>query len=232
MIGSLHDISDLKELENKLADEKLHRQKEISETVIRVQEKERTRIGHELHDNVNQILSTTMLFVDMLSPAGKEQKQVKEKSLEYLKLAIEEIRKLSKELVIPQFKEQGLANSIQALIDDIQLAHAIRIKFTHDLNTDLLSSGKKITLFRVVQEQIKNILKHSKATQAEILLFEKNDEAHLVIKDNGVGFDSTKTHRGIGLSNIYERVSFYNGKVDIQTAGGRGCMVAITISLH
>ena len=77
MIGSLDDISDLKELENKLADEKMQRQKEISETVIRVQEKERTRIGHELHDNINQILSTTSLFVDMLTPDGKEQRQIK-----------------------------------------------------------------------------------------------------------------------------------------------------------
>ena len=126
-------------------------------------------------------------------------------------MAIEEIRKLSKELVIPQFKEQGLANSIQALIEDIHLAHAIKIKFTHDLDTDLLSSGKKITLFRIIQEQIKNILNHSKATKAEILLYAKDNDVHLVIKDNGVGFDSTKTHRGIGLSNIYERVSFYNG---------------------
>src|SRR5258705_1998827 len=163
MIGSLHDISDLKELENKLADERVQRQKEISETIIRVQEKERTRIGHELHDNVNQILSTTLLFVDMLTAGNKEQKQVKEKRLGYLRMAIEEIRKLSKELVVARLQEEGLANSIQSLIDDIHLADAIRIKFTHDLDTDLLSSGKKITLFRIVQEQIKNILTHSKA---------------------------------------------------------------------
>ena len=167
----------------------------------------------------------------MLTPDTKEQKQVKDKSLEYLKMAIEEIRKLSKELVIPQFKEQGLAKSIQALIDDIHLADAIRIKFTHDLDADLLSSGKKITLFRIVQEQIKNIITHSKATKAEILLFARGGQVQLVIKDNGVGFDSTKTPRGIGLSNIYERVSFYNGSVDIQTAGGKGCSVAVTLSI-
>ena len=231
MIGSLHDISELRELENKLADERIQRQKDISETIIRVQEKERTRIGHELHDNVNQILSTTLLFVDMMNAENKEQRNIKDKSLEYLRLAIEEIRKVSKELVVPQLKEQGLADSIQVLIDDIHLAHKIRIKFAHDLDTDLLSSGKKITLFRIVQEQIKNILTHSKATTAEILLYAKNSNVYLVVKDNGVGFDSTKTHRGIGLSNIYERVSFYNGNVDIQTAGGKGCQVTVTISL-
>ncbi|HET6994528.1 MAG TPA: PAS domain-containing protein, partial [Chitinophagaceae bacterium] len=231
MIGSLHDISDLKELENKLADEQIQRQKEISETVIQVQEKERTRIGHELHDNVNQILSTTMLFIDTLNPENKDQKLIKTKSIEYLKMAIEEIRKLSKELVVPQFKQQGLVESIRALIEDIQLAHPIRIKFTHDLDTDLLSSGKKITLFRIVQEQMKNILKHSKARNAEILLQVKHQDVELVIKDNGIGFDSTLTPRGIGFSNIYERVSFYNGTVDIQTSRGKGCMVAVGLSV-
>jgi PAS domain S-box-containing protein len=231
MIGSLQDISSLKDLENTLADERLQRQKEISETVIRVQEKERTRIGHELHDNVNQILSTTMLFVDMLTPDSNEQKQIKEKSLFYIKNAIDEIRKLSKELVVPQLKEQGLADSIQSLIDDIHLAHPIRIKFTHDLESDLLSSGKRTTLFRIVQEQLKNILKHSKAKKAEITLQTMQDDVRLIIKDNGVGFDSTKTHQGIGLSNIYERVSFYNGSVTIDTAPGKGCSVTVTLSL-
>jgi PAS domain S-box-containing protein len=231
MIGSLHDVSALKELENKLADEKLQRQKEISETVIKVQERERTRIGHELHDNINQILSTTLLFVDMLTPGSKEQKQLKGKGVEYLKMAIEEIRKLSKELVIPQFKDHSLVESIQALIDDIHIAHTIKIKFTHDLESDLLSSGKKITVFRVVQEQLKNILKHSDAKKADILLQAKNNDLQLVIKDDGVGFDSKLTHQGIGLSNIYERVSFYEGKVDIKTAPRKGCMITVTLPL-
>jgi PAS domain S-box-containing protein len=231
MIGSLQDISNLKELEDKLADEKLQRQKEISETIINVQERERTRIGHELHDNVNQVLSTALLFLDSIKASGKEQKQVKEKSVEYLKMAIDEIRKLSKELVIPHFKEQGLVSSIQLLIDDINMASPIRVKFTYDLESDLLSPGKKIMLFRIVQEQLKNIINHSRAKNAEILLQTKNNDVQLLIKDNGIGFDSKQTHRGIGLSNIYERVSFYNGAVDIQTAPGKGCIVSVTISL-
>jgi PAS domain S-box-containing protein len=232
MVGSLHDISALKELENKLANEKLQRQKEISETIIQVQEKERTRIGHELHDNVNQVLSSAMLFADMLNPGDAEQANAKKKVLEYISMAIEEIRTLSKELVVPQLKEQGLVNGIQLLTDDINLMHKIKFTFTYDLETDPLSSGKKITLFRIVQEQAKNILKHSKAKKAEIQLQGKKDAIQLVIKDNGIGFDSTHTHRGIGLSNIYERVSFYNGTVDIRTAAGKGCTVIVTLPLE
>jgi PAS domain S-box-containing protein len=232
MVGSLQDVSDLKELENKLADERLHRQAEISETVIRVEEKERTRIGYELHDNVNQILSSTLLFVDMIEPTGRDQKQLKQKSIASIKEAIEEIRKLSKELVVPQLKQQGLIESIQYLIDDIHLTHPLRIKFTHDLESDLLSAGKKVTLFRIVQEQLKNILKHSKAKRAEVLLQTKQNIVQLLIKDNGAGFDPAKTHQGIGLSNIYERVGFFNGTADIQTTPGKGCAMTITLSVQ
>jgi PAS domain S-box-containing protein len=229
MIGSIQDISNLKDLKDQLIQEKLQNQKEISETVIRVQEKERTRIGHELHDNVNQILSTTKLFVDMLTPSSKEEKQIKSKSIEYIMMAIEEIRKLSKELVVPQLKGNGLIDSIWTLIDDIQMASAIKIKFTHDNETDLLAAGRKVTLFRIVQEQLKNILKYSKAKQVDIFLQCRANIAELVIKDNGVGFDSTHTPRGIGLSNIYERTRFYNGHVSIETSPGNGCTLSVAI---
>jgi PAS domain S-box-containing protein len=229
MIGSLQDVTDLKNLENKLMEEKLARQKEISETVIRVQENERTRIGHELHDNVNQILSTVRMFVDMLTPSGKEEQGIKKKSLEYILLSIEEIRKLSKELVVSQLKDNGLVDSIRSLIDDIHLTNSVKIKFTHDNDIDLLSPGKKVTLFRIVQEQMKNILKHSQAKQVEIYLQSRDNNAELSIKDNGVGFDPKQTHRGIGLSNIYERTRFYDGLVDINTSPGNGCTVTVAI---
>jgi PAS domain S-box-containing protein len=229
MIGSLHDVSNLKQLENQLIEEKLERQKEISEMIIHVQEKERTRIGHELHDNVNQILSTTKLFVDLLTPVSKEEKQVKQKSLEYIMMAIEEIRKLSKELVVPHLKDNGLLKSIESLIEDILIATQIKINFTHDHENHLLSAGKKVALFRIVQEQLKNILKHSQATNVEILLHSKEEDTCLIIKDNGIGFDPKQTQRGIGLSNIYDRTRFYNGSVDIQTNPGEGCVLTVII---
>lgn len=229
MIGALHDVSYLKDLENRLADEKIKQQKEMSETVIRVQEKERTQIGVELHDNVNQLLSATKLFVDVLVPHGKEQQMIKRKSIEYLQLAIDEIRKLSKELVAPQLKEKDLVESIRELVDDIELTGAMRMRFTHDVEIELLSPAKKITLFRIVQEQLKNILKHSKAANTSIFLQSRNGKMQLVIQDDGEGFDPKQTHCGIGFSNIQERAKFYNGTVEIKAAPGKGCALMVTM---
>ena len=80
-----------------------------------------------------------------------------------------------------------------------------------------------------MQEQLKNIIKHSQASKVDIYLENKEGNTQLIVKDNGIGFDASQTHRGIGLSNIYERVRFYNGSVDIQTAPGKGCTLIVTI---
>ncbi len=231
MIGSLQDITNIRTLQDELVQEKLSHQKELSETVIRVQEKERTRIGLELHDNVNQILSTTKLFVDLINPVTEEEIELKKKSIDYLLLAIDEIRKLSRELVTPRLNSKTLVESIQQLIDDVQLSGAIKIRFVHDHDVEMMSPGKRITIFRIVQEQVKNILKYSNAPEADILLHCRNNILELVIKDNGVGFDPSKTRKGIGLSNISQRVEFYDGDARVESAPGKGCMLKVNLPL-
>jgi signal transduction histidine kinase len=165
----------------------------------------------------------------MLSPANKDQQMIKDKLADYLVLAIEEIRKLSRDLVAPQLKEESLIDSIRLLTVDIEMAHDMEIRFTHDQEVEQLSPGKKVTLFRIVQEQLKNIIKHSQATLTEIMLQYNPAEVVLQVRDNGTGFEPKQTYRGIGLSNIYERTKFYNGVVDIKAAPGKGCTLTVTI---
>jgi signal transduction histidine kinase len=203
----------------------------VSELVIQAQEKERTQIGHELHDNVNQILSSAKLFIEMMQPDTADQQLYKSKGVGYISLAIEEIRKLSKELVAPRLKENNLISCISQLLDDTRLSSTVDIQFVHDGSADLLSEGKKVTLFRILQEQLKNILRHSGANQVAVSLACDDQLIRLEVKDNGVGFDANQTFRGIGLTNIYERVRFYNGTVWLDTAPGKGCSLTISLSL-
>jgi len=232
MIGSLQDITEVKKIEDELFEERLRQQKELSEIIVRVQETERTRIGHELHDNVNQLLSAAKLFIDMLSPATGEEKIFKKKSIDYILTAIEEIRKLSKELVVPKLKGNSLVDTIKQMIDDINLSGKLHIRFTHDQENDLMSAGKKVTIFRILQEQMKNILKYSGASQVDVILRCRNRNAELMITDNGIGFDPQKTRKGVGLSSIYERTRFYNGKMDIDSEPGKGCKLVISIPCY
>lgn len=231
MIGSLKDVTEVRLLENRLVKEKLQKQKEISETMIEVQERERMQLGVELHDNVNQILTSVRLYVAMLNPESSADKGIKEKCIDYLDMAMEEIRKLSRDLVVPQLKENTLVENIKLLINDINGCNNLKINFSYSHETDLISAGKKLALFRITQEQVKNILKYSKACQADILLQYKNNYVELIIKDNGVGFNPRKTLRGVGLSSIHERTRFYNGNVEIKTSEGKGCMIKVNIPL-
>lgn len=231
MIGSLNDITNEKLMENLLIEEKLRQYKTISETAMRVQEQERSRLGREMHDNVNQILSTIKMFVGLLTPANAEEEEIKQKTIEYSMLAIEEIRKLTKEMVAPQLDGQSLVNHINRIKEDIELTGSLKIKFTHDSENELLSPGKKLTLFRIVQEQLKNILKYSQAKNVQILLQCNNGQVQLVVKDNGIGFDMSKTSSGVGLASIRDRAKFYDGKTEIQTAPGKGCQLMVSIPL-
>lgn len=204
---------------------------DIAEAVLLAQEEERTRIGHELHDNVNQILFTCKLYLDAIRPIDDAGKGIKEKTNELLLMAIEEIRKLSKTLVTPPLKGKGLISCINRLIEQLDMVDPFRIHFLQE-DEQLIESidyNIKVTLFRIVQEQIKNIIKYSQARNVCLQLSVSSQEIHLRIEDDGVGFDSTQTRQGIGLSNIYERTGLYNGKVDLETEPGKGCIIKIAI---
>jgi len=122
--------------------------------------------------------------------------------------------------------------SIKELIGNINFAKSVKIKFSHDRNAYPISSGKKVTLFRIIQEQLRNILKHSRATEVKIKLAVFASDIVLEIADNGVGFDPAKKIQGIGLSNIHERTGFYNGTVLMESAEGKGCKLRVTLPVH
>jgi PAS domain S-box-containing protein len=221
----------IRTLETQLESQKLKQQKGIAEAIIKAQEDERTRIGHELHDNVNQILSSGQLYLSLLSPSLDNFQEIKEKTMKILQLGIEEVRKLSKTMVTPDLRGGGLVASIRELVEELRFTKLFNIGFVHSNLCDVesMNQGKKITLFRIVQEQTKNIVNYSGAKNIEIELQCGSDQVRLLIKDDGKGFDAANTHRGLGLSNIYERTRLYNGKVVLTTAPGKGCSLIVNI---
>jgi PAS domain S-box-containing protein len=231
MIGSLKDISEVKELEILLEKQKLKYDKKIAETVIAVQEKERTYLGHELHDNVNQVLSSAKLYLDLLKPKSKNQRKIRDKVSDFIFMAIEEIRDLSSHLVVPRLKGNGLVDSIGMVVDDINSTGLYTVKFTtrNQIYVETLSENKKIALFRIVQEQMNNIIKYSFAKNVSISLTKNAKGVQLDIHDDGIGFDINQTKKGIGLSNICARSKLFDGTVDYQTSPGHGCALTVLL---
>jgi PAS domain S-box-containing protein len=230
--GALAMVSDITEkvkLQRQLVDEQMNKQKEIAKAVINALEKERTEIGKELHDNINQMLTASNLFLSH-SLSQDNYKPFIIKSKEITCDAIEEIRKLSKELVGPsKMESKGLINSIIDLIDDISIVKNIKINF----NYSTFKEGEpdidlKVVIYRIIQEQLNNIIKHSEASEAEIELKKRGNGLLLIIKDNGKGFDTSVKRKGIGLKNIEHRTEIYNGNVEIISSPGNGCKMEIS----
>jgi len=137
-------------------------------------------------------------------------------------------------MVMPDLMGGGLVESIEALVEDLRCVNLFNIWFDHSKLCDIegISQNKRITLFGIVQEQTRNIVKYSEAKEVEISLHCCSDQVRLMIKDDGNGFDPQNTQRGPGLSNIYERTRLYGGKVVLTTAPGKGCSVIVNIPIE
>lgn len=236
LIGVVHDITKQKateiklhEQESRLVIEKLNYQRQITRATINAQEQERSEIGKELHDNVNQILASASLFLTSPFLESDEREKQTKKAAEYIQMAIAEIRKLSHFLVSPCTADLGIVETINEMLGVIRATRKMNIYFHHShFNQSKLDNGLKLTIYRIVQEQISNILKHADASRIDISLKEQRKNYWLTIKDNGKGFDPTAKRKGIGLNNIITRAEVFNGKVNIQSAPGQGCLLEVT----
>jgi PAS domain S-box-containing protein len=227
-----NNITERVRLEEKLEEERLLKQKEITEATIQVQEKERNEISTELHDNVNQQLTVAMMYIASAQQKLPEGSELLKQSSAFILNAIEEIRKLSQSLVTPLIKHFGLGKAVEGLTEDISAVNTFQIDITADtFYEEDIKYDFKLNLFRIVQELMNNIIKHAKASSVHIELSRNKENIYLRITDNGVGFDLDQQRKGIGIYNIMSRADLYNGIVDIETAPGKGCIISITFPL-
>jgi two-component system sensor histidine kinase UhpB len=232
MIGAMTDITEKRKLEKELAEQELTQQKLITEVTIQAQEKERNQLGKELHDNINQVLATIKMFLGMSMEKNKMRPDLIERSLNNVNYAIEEIRKLSKSLVAPSLGDIGLADALQELADEINLAGQFRVELINLLgNKDKIDKNMELMLYRIAQEQLNNIRKYAKAKKAVITIRTESGNLFFSVADNGIGFDPAIKARGIGLKNISSRVDFYYCTMSIISAPWQGCTIEITIPL-
>jgi len=211
-------------LQQELNDERIRYKNELGLEVFNAQERERKKIGEELHDNINQLLGVVKLYIEhaQVNPAAQE--EMLKKSAEYLKQVINEIRGLSKTLVSPMLKDLGLIESINELIDSILKIRNIHIDIHKDgFSEEVLTDIQKLMVYRITQEQLNNILKHSEAEHVDIAFSRKGTEIHLTIEDDGVGFDTKNVNSGLGLKNIRHRLELFNGNMKIISTPEHGC---------
>jgi len=155
------------------------------------------------------------------------------KSSRYILKVIEEIRKISKTLATPGSHVMGLSSSIKVLLDDMIMVHPIKIEFQEEgIDEEKIDKKLQLDIFRIVQEQLNNILKHSKATHASIHLTRNEDEIDLLISDNVEGCDILKENGGMGILNIKSRAESNHGVVTIISKPGEGYELNVVLPLH
>jgi two-component system sensor histidine kinase UhpB len=227
------DITEKLRAEAELATQRDIQQKLITQTSIQVQEREREEIGKELHDNINQILAATKMYLDIaIKECGEEEvTEILVKSHKNVHFAMEEIRQLSQSLVAPSLGGMSLDQALTRLIENLPLAASLRLTLdTSGFRKDVTDEDLKLTCYRIVQVQLNNIIKHAHA-QAAVIRLKRDRNLELTIHDDGIGFNPEKKTAGIGLRNIRNRVGFYNGEVTITSEPGKGCTLSVMIPL-
>lgn len=227
--GAIQDISEIKLLEQRIIEETLTYQKKLNEIAIYTQEKERETFGKELHDNINQLLAISLLYLSMGKSDEGQRLEMIDKTTETIKNVIQEIRNLSKRMISPVL-DVGLEEALQSLCTDTSTLTRIPVRFSKDhFEYKGLPADMQLMLYRVLQEQINNIIKHAHASEVNVKLGVANNTLHLSIHDNGRGFNIDNKSKGVGMRNMKSRVEAYQGCFEVKSSVGKGTEVVIKI---
>lgn len=198
------------------------------------EQSERKRLSNELHDGLGLHLSTIKTKLSDIQVESDKDKMKLNQILQDVDDACNSIRIISHNLSPYKIEEDGLESALKDLFHQLNLTYDdIDFKLNYSLNKDELPKFIEANLYRGIKEMIQNIIKHSKATKA-ILIVEKNEEGDYLVqmKDNGIGFNKEdKSTWGIGLKNIKSRVDYFDGDFIIDSKQGYGTLITIRFTL-
>jgi signal transduction histidine kinase len=209
----------------------------MSGRLITAQEEERSRIARELHDDLSQRLALLQISLqqfkqsmpDLPSPAQQHLQSIEDLAKE----VSSDIHSLSHELHPAKLETLGLVASLQGLCSEFSLQHELTVRFTHSHTPDRIPKDVTLCLFRITQEALHNVVKHSGAAEATVELSGHTDEISLSIRDSGRGFDvnSVEGVSGLGLNSLRERVRLVRGQLSIESRPSQGTRIHVRIPL-
>ncbi len=232
--GTMMEVAVIRDITRRKQTEKALRQERVKRisSVIDGQEQERRRVARELHDGLGQSLVAIKLRLEnaMNSPNEKIMRIVSD-TLALCDTTIDEVRRISDDLMPAVMYELGFLTAIKNLCSELSKPGTLSIRCQINLADKALDERTQMYLFRIAQEALTNIVRHSRATEAELLLEENRNQIRLVVSDNGCGFDARR-HAKIqsrGLHNIRTRVNLLNGTLNIGTSSENGAIIDVLI---
>lgn len=222
--------------EKRLQQEVMKQQDMASKAIITAEENERRRIAAELHDGVGQMMSAAKMNLSAIeneiSFKDESQKLSFEKVIGMVDESCKEVRSVSHQMMPNALLKSGLATAVREFIDKID-SRIIKINLYAEGLNERLDADVETVLYRVIQECVNNVIKHSGANNLDISLIKDTDGIAATVEDNGRGFDTRDKQKfeGIGLKNISSRVAFLKGTVDFDSSPGKGTLVAIHVPI-
>lgn len=207
---------------------------ELLQTEFEVQEQTRKNLAADLHDNIGQLLSLTNVTLASINTSDREKAEQKiTDTRELVTRSIRELRQLSKIIHGEQLIQQGLLKTLEQEITWLERNGHYSVEFIHDLpDFDNNTVDKDLFVYRLLQESINNIIKHSGANRIRIELIYKEPLLHLTVTDNGVGFNMDAKlvqQGGLGLLNMQKRVGLLNGSMQVHSEKNNGTTITFSI---
>ncbi len=223
--------------ELRLLSEDLKRKEEMQVNllarVVSAQEEERSRLSRELHDGVGQMLSTLLVQLKILERSDPLEARNRIAELrEMVVQTLEECRSLSMDLRPVALDDLGLEAALRLYARNFGRSSGIVVDVDVSGLDRRLERPIEVELYRIVQEMLTNVSKHSRARWVSLHLAAEDHSVALTVEDNGIGFDATASHdRGLGLVSMRERAGLLGGSFHLDSARGRGTRIHITVPL-
>ena len=220
-----------------IEDIKLSHKKSILESQLEIQEQTFQRISREIHDSISSSLTLCKLNLSTLNYPGPMKMEDKiNSSITLIGEAIQKLSNISKSLNSDLIKDNGLLHAIEEELNIINNTGLYKINYETTGEIIYLDAEKELVIFRIIQESLNNIIKHSKANSITLHLDYRTDVLKIKIADNGTGFDLSSRYtfsktRSTGLKNIEHRIKVLEGKSEIVSEKGKGTTFKITVPL-
>lgn len=195
------------------------------------QEDERKRIAREIHDSLGQMLVVLNMRYERLCNSQFPDEDQKNAITELIQETINESRRISNDLSSSVLQELGLVKAIQGLIKNMKDISGIAFKCKFNDQKEKTDPLQSAYIYRIVQESVSNIVRHSDASEAEIEIAFSDKSVDIIISDNGKGFDENVISHGSGMKNIRDRAKILGGTIEISTEPGRGTQIQIIIPI-
>ncbi len=213
----------------------LRQQEEATKAVLNAEESERRRIAVELHDGVGQVMSAARMNLEAvvrdLLPLAEDKLIRLERVVSLVDEGCKEVRAVSHSMMPNALLKKGLSSALYDFIQKIDQQVIKSHLHIEGLNERLLPETESV-VYRIIQECVNNVIKHSGANQLDISIIHEDGNLDVTIEDNGKGFSPSETENGIGLQNILARVQYLKGTMDLDSEPGKGTFIGIHIPLN